>query len=176
MGKRNNNAEKPNQVYYMDEEGFQQFLSEIAELKVKLQELCATQFDESSYGDQLDTVIGESYLIKEQDVRNLHFEIEERMAKLPKIKIISKHNQEDRVDINDIVLINYGCVGDNEEAIVRLIGGSVEIGTEIKQVSLNSPMGKAIFGLPIGGSNTYKVGDRLFNITVIEKLNKKLVK
>ena len=160
----------------MDSEGYDQLISEIASLRKRLTEVCREKPDGSSIGDWADTAIGEGYIIRDQEANNLRYELEQRIAKLPYIEIVQKLNNDDLVDVNDVIRVSYGLEDDCQDVIVRLVGKMPDIGAEINQVSINSPMGKAIYGKPVGSTNTYRVGNNTFQVTIEEKLNKKLTR
>lgn len=72
-------------------------------------------------------------------------------------------NIDDTVDINMLLTPTTG-----REMTVQLIGGTVtEIG---KQVSINSPMGKAIYGRRIGETVSYEVNKNNINVKLLRKV------
>lgn len=59
---------------------------------------------------------------------------------------------------------------DVEEITIELIA---TIGTSYKdlhKVSINSPLGKAIYGTSIGGISSYRVDDRKMSVHIVRKL------
>lgn len=176
MAKRNNNgANVPRPIIKMDAEGYDQLISEIASLRKKLSDVSRERPDDYIIGDWEDNAISSGYMLKSQEITRIRYELENRLAKLPYIQIVEKLNNEELVDINDVVRVSY-AQADNDERdfILRLVGKTPDMDSEIRQVSINSPMGQAIYGKPVGSSQTYMVGKNTFKVTIEEKLNKKL--
>ena len=61
---------------------------------------------------------------------------------------------------------------DNEETIIHLIGTrDISIKDGVQHISINSPLGAAIFGQPIGSFVKYKVGNDTYGVVIKEKVN-----
>lgn len=78
----------------------------------------------------------------------------------------------DCVDIDDTIDINMLLTPTtSREMTIQLIGGTVtEVG---KQVSINSPMGKAIYGRRIGETVSYETNKNKFNVEILRKVSSK---
>lgn len=78
----------------------------------------------------------------------------------------------DCVNIDDIVAINMIMTPSIErEMIIQLVGGAItKIG---EQVSINSPMGEAIYGSRVGETVSYEVNKKQFSVKILRKVNSK---
>ena len=61
---------------------------------------------------------------------------------------------------------------DREEEIFKLVATNpnLKFGTEIQEVSINSPIGNAMYHKKVGEIATYKVQDRTFTLQIKEKV------
>ena len=82
------------------------------------------------------------------------------------------HNgDEELVDIGDIVKIDMiFSEDDREEELFKLVATVPNFDSEIKEVSINSPIGNAMYHKKIGEMATYKVQDRTFTLQIKEKV------
>ena len=83
-------------------------------------------------------------------------------------KIIDKLNDHDLVDIDDIVsiLINYSD-GTSEKLIIQLTGKYItDIDSDVEQISLNSPIGKAIFGKKYNSKVSCTINNEIVTIEI----------
>ncbi len=173
--RKNNGVNIPKPVVKMDAEGYDQLITEIAELRKRLSDVSRERPDDFIIGDWEDNAISSGYMLKNQEITRLRYELETLLAKLPYIQIVEKLNNEDLVDINDVIRVSYAQADDDEkDFILRLVGKIPELDSEIRQVSINSPMGQAIYGKQVGSTQSYTVKGNTFQITIEEKLNKKL--
>lgn len=105
--------------------------------------------------------------------RTLMLEIAKMRRKLLKIEIVENIGDETLIDIGDIVKIDMiFSEDDREEEIFKLVATNPSFGldTDINEVSINSPIGKAMYQKKIGDIAQYKVNDRIFTIQIREKL------
>ena len=175
MAKRKNSGNAPQQIVKMDAEGYDQLITEIAEIRKKLNEVYRERPDDFIIGDWEDNAVSSGYMLKNEEITRLRYELESRLAKLPYIQIVESLNNDDLVDINDVIRVSYAQADDDEkDFILRLVGKVPDLNSEIRQVSINSPMGQAVYGKPIGSTQSYTVRNNTFQITIEEKLNKKL--
>lgn len=108
-------------------------------------------------------------------------EIAEMKHKLLSIEIIDKQGDDSLIDIGDVVKIDMiFSSSDHEEYIFKLVAkdplfdmnGYIE--EDIEEVSINSPLGNALYLKKIGDIATYKVEDRTITIELKEKIEAKL--
>lgn len=100
-------------------------------------------------------------------------EIAEMKQKLNNIEIVQNIGDDSLVDIGDVVKIDMiFSENDREEQIFKLVGTSpnFDLNAEIQEISINSPVGKAMYHKKIGDVANYKVNDRTFTIQIKEKV------
>ena len=92
-------------------------------------------------------------------------------AKLQNIEIVEKCGEEELVDIGDIVKIDMiFSEGKREEKTIKLVATIPNLDSKIKEVSINSPMGNAMYHKKVGEIATYRVQNRSFIIQIKEKV------
>lgn len=172
---RNNNSAQNNiPTIFLDEEGYEKFCEEIKNLSLKYNKVLSSKCEGQSFNCDNDINMDASYMDKEREARLIYSEIQYKTKQLQKVVIIQKHNDEELVDINDVVTLNITGAEEQRDLIVRLVASFPELDAEIQQISINSPLGKAIYQKHIGDKSSYTVKDKTFNITIVDKLNKKL--
>ena len=106
--------------------------------------------------------------------RGLMLEIAEMRHNLQyNIEIVEKLDNEELVDIGDVVKIDMiFSEDDREESIFKLVGTApdFDMNAEIQEVSINSPIGKAMYHKKVGEIATYQVQDRTFTLQIKEKV------
>lgn len=105
--------------------------------------------------------------------RGLMLEIAEMKQKLQNVEIVENLGDEELIDIGDVVKIDMiFSEDDREEEIFKLVATTPELrfDAEIKEVSINSPIGNAMYHKKVGEIATYKVQDRTFTIQIKEKV------
>ena len=107
----------------------------------------------------------------EAQERALMVEISEMKQKLQNVEIIESLGNESLIDIGDIVRVDIIFnEGNRKEEVFKLIASSPSFDSEIKEVTINSPIGVAIYHKKVGDFATYKVRDKVFKIEIIEKM------
>lgn len=100
-------------------------------------------------------------------------EISEKKYKLNNIEIVENIGDDNLIDIGDVVKIDmiFSEI-DREEETFKLIGTTPNIDSTsaIQEISINSPIGKAIYHKKIGDTAEYKVNDKTFLIQIKEKI------
>ncbi len=82
-------------------------------------------------------------------------------------EIVESLNDESLVDIGDVVKLEMFLDPDNvEENIFKLVATTPNFSANIKEVSLNSPLGSAIYQKKVGESTSYSVNNNTFNIII----------
>ncbi len=107
----------------------------------------------------------------EAQERALMVEISEMKQKLQNVEIVESLGNESLIDIGDIVRVDIIFnEGNRKEEVFKLIASSPSFDSEIKEVTINSPIGVAIYHKKVGDFATYKVRDKVFKIEIIEKM------
>ena len=106
--------------------------------------------------------------------RSLMLEIAEMKHHLQyNVEIVENLGNEELVDIGDVVKIDMiFSEDDREESIFKLVGTTpnFDMNAEIQEVSINSPIGKAMYHKKVGEIATYKVENKTFTLQIKEKV------
>ena len=155
---------------YLDEKGYQEYLQEIDNIKEKIRknscDISEYQSDDA-YGDGWhDNFAYEQAIIKE---RSLMYELDDKVKNLDKIEIIKRNKSNDIADINTIVEIRFNEEDETEKFLISGSSSS-DINKEIPVITLNSPLGKAIYKKKKDDTFTYEVDNiktngRIINIS-----------
>ena len=165
--------EKEQTPIYLDQEGYNKFLESIEVLKERLRENNKGRknaFDAGA-GDGWDSPEFEE--IERNEARILG-ELQRKYDELTRIVIIDKKENSETVDIGDTIKLHMILSSDNfEEGLFKLIGGmpNFDLNAKIKEISVNSPIGKAIYQKKIGDECTYSSNNRQFTVIIKEKLD-----
>lgn len=158
---------------YLDQEGYEKLLASIEELKLKLKENNKgrrTAFDASA-GDGWDSPEFEEI---ERIEAMLVGELQRKYDELSRVIIVEKKENSKTVEIGDIIKLHMIFSEDDfEENLFKIIGGmpSFNLDAEIQEISINSPIGKAIYQKQIGETCKYSVNTRQFTVLIKEKID-----
>lgn len=157
---------------YLDIDGYNQYMAEIEEIKNKLK---SNGHQKSlAYVSAVGDGWHDNFEFEEatREEYKIMCELREKIAGLERIVIVeTKEKQDTKVaDINDIILteMRLKC-NPFEEKIFKLVASSSpNIFSEIREVSINSPIGKTLYQQPEGFEGEYTVG----NNTIMIKIKK----
>ena len=145
--------------------GYQQYLATLEDYKSRLRELMKTRAD---YGkNEVENYQTGAY---DMEAATLISTINDLTETISHLKIIKKEDVEKSViGLEDIATIQF--LDTNEIRQVKLTGGMANIGRDgdIVTITINSPMGKAIYKQKIGEVISYNVGKNQFSIMIISK-------
>ncbi len=156
--------------YIYDEVGYQKLLDKMKELQKKhdvnsLQ--LAKSFQDATGDGAHDNSEFETLLTNE---RLIVSQMQFLQNQLDSAKIIkTKKLPNNVVNINDTIKI--GFVLDSEELDIdtfKLVGGDSQ---EKNEISINSPLGKALYEQKVGSKITYMVNDNPLNVIIVEKIS-----
>lgn len=101
-------------------------------------------------------------------------DISEMRKRLANAEIIESLDDETIVDIGDTVrVLMMMPEGDNIEGLYKLVATMPNFDpmAEVMEVSINSPIGNAMYQKKVGDNASYKVENRIINISILEKVN-----
>lgn len=157
----------------LSESGYDNYLKQIKEKEKELIDLRIYKGTDAIYqGDNWHD--NPTLYETERQERALMQEIAEMKEKLNKIEIVENIGDETLVDIDDIVKVEIiFSEEDKEEVVYKLIGSTPDFQTnnQFQEISINSPIGNAIYHKKIGDIANYNVNDRIFTIKIKEKIN-----
>ena len=97
---------------------------------------------------------------------------------LRNIEIIKDNKNDLLINTDDIIKIKvFYPNNDIEEEIYKLVARDVDYESSIEEVSINSPLGKALYNSSVNDTVYYDVKDKKIKVEILEKVNtKKLIK
>ena len=154
----------------LNKQGYDEFLKAIEEKEKQLAAVRMYKGTDAIYqGDNWHD--NPTLYQTEAQERALMVEISEMKQKLQNIEIVESLGNESLIDIGDIVRVDIIFnEGNRKEEVFKLIASSPSFDSEIKEVTINSPIGVAIYHKKVGDFATYKVRDKVFKIEIIEKM------
>ena len=101
-------------------------------------------------------------------------EIHKMLIQEKRLKCINDTKDFNRVNLDDILVIEFIYSDDDKEIDnIKLTGKFIpDTDLEIKEITLNSPIGRTIYKKKIGEICSYQVGNNNVKIRIIEKVNK----
>lgn len=160
-----------NETIYMDQKGYDEHLRKIEVLKKEIQENNMRRKDafDAGAGDGWDSPEFEE--IERMNMR-LTGELRNMYETLSRIVIIEKHNVQAVVDIGDIILADMiSSSSESNEITFKLVGAMGRFDSEIKEISINSPLGNAVYKKKIGDTCSYSVNNKIFSVLLKQKLD-----
>lgn len=164
-------VKKENKIY-LDQEGYDKFLKNIEDLKRKLNEnnmKRKTAFDAGS-SDGCNSTEFEEIKRTEELIAG---ELQRQYDLQSRIVIIEKHNDTEIIDIGDVVTVDITTPDNNNrnERTFKLVGMRDNSKAETQEISINSPLGNSIYKKKVGDNCYYSVNNRVFFVSIKEKLN-----
>ena len=156
---------------YLDQDGYNEFLKEIEKNKEDLRknDMGRKEAFDAGAGDGWDSPEFEEI---ERNNTRLVGELQRRYSELQRIVIMEKHKDSDTIDIGDIILANMiFSPDDTEEITFKLVATSGSFGGKMQEVSINSPLGAAVYKKQIGDTCSYSVNNRNFSVYLKQKLD-----
>lgn len=153
---------------YVTREGANQYFQALHDAKDKLLKIKGTR---SEYGfNTMDDPSTGVYVSEVSFFANRVREIEDVISRMV---IVEKENeQEGVVGFGDIITILFVEENEVEQRQLMLTGGMPVIGSDedsIDRITINSPMGKALYKKKVGDSGSFKVGQNEKYFTILEK-------
>jgi len=159
-----------NERILVDESGYKQFLDELEKLKNKSLSI-ATNGSES-YKAAVGDGWHDNFDFEEsmRESRTISARIDKMLMEEKKLKLVIKEKlNENIVNIGDTVKIEIIYSDDDTEIEIVTLTGKY-IPNIDDEITLNSPLGRAIFKKKIDSINEYKVNDKVIKVKLIEKM------
>lgn len=163
---------------YLNQKGYEEHLRQIEELK---ESLLLVRLKRGCIDDRKNLLEIESLQIEETRIVT---EIKRMCDELTRVVIVDKQDNDEIVDIDDVILVDMIAGSFTREMMLKLVGTDCNIESDIQEVSINSPVGNAIYGKKIGDLCSYSVNGRTMSLLIkskvdmskIENENKKILK
>lgn len=153
---------------YVTEDGYKQYIEALKESQALLSEKLRerTESGRNRVGGDGDYQTG----VADSEISLIYNTIAGLKDSIDRLEIVSKENlSETQVGLGDIVTLLHKDT--NEVRQVKLTGGMpvVGFGAEVHSITINSPMGKAIYKKNVGDTVSYSVGKNNFSVSIISK-------
>lgn len=146
---------------YLTKEGYDKYITELENMRKEL----ANKLNNLS---KLEMLSGESFY-------TLTTNIKHKLDGLKRIVILDEV-EEEIININDIVTVNMIYPETEEIITFELVAGMPDLGSRIMKISVNSPLGKAVYQRKIGEELSYIANNENVNIQIISKTKPKTLK
>ena len=155
---------------FLDQRGVEQLKQEIRKKELEL--LNAKKEKGESFVNDTNSW-HDNFAFEQAKLRvdSLSYDIFKLNEDMKNVKIIEPHNDKGKVDINDVVIFyNYNI--EEEEKVFLSAEHTIELEKNgIEVATINSVLGQAIYKKGRGEKASFKVGDRVFNIKIIDFFN-----
>ena len=157
----------------VDTDGFNQYYEELNRLKDI--SLSIASIGSESYADAVGDGWHDNFAFEDtmRESRKIASRINKMLEDEKYLKIVDKKsNSDDIIDIGDIIKIKVIYdIDDIEEYTIKLTGKyMIDNNAKIKEVSLNSPIGRSIYLKNINDNDIgYYVNDKRISIKIIRK-------
>ena len=157
----------------VDMDGFNQYYEELNRLKDI--SLSIASIGSESYADAVGDGWHDNFAFEDtmRESRKIASRINKMLEDEKYLKIVDKKsNSDDIIDIGDILKIKVIYdIDDIEEYTVKLTGKyMIDNNAKIKEISLNSPIGRSIYLKNINDDIGYYVNDKKISIKIINKI------
>lgn len=161
----------------VDKNGYNQFLEELE--KLNQQSLLISSAGSEAYQDAIGDGWHDNFAFEEsmRQSRIIATKIDNMLKNQQYLKIIETKPQKDNlINIGDTLKIKIHYLDDDiEETIIKLTGNFIpviESKNNVQEITLNSPLGKALYLKDIKDDNiNYVVNNKNVKITIIKKVN-----
>lgn len=157
----------------VDTAGFNQYYEELNRLKDI--SLSIASIGSESYADAVGDGWHDNFAFEDtmRESRKIASRINKMLEDEKYLKIVDKKsNSDDIIDVGDILKIKVIYdIDDIEEYTVKLTGKyMIDNNAKIKEISLNSPIGRSIYLKNINDDIGYYVNDKKISIKIINKI------
>jgi len=160
------------EIIYLDQKGYIDYLEGMAALEERLKNFNATRSTEAKMillEEKYSTAEAKDLARQEKAILE---ELKDLRDKSRNIEIIERHGDETRADIGDRLLLEIMYSSDDIEEIEIELDATIGAKSiNFDKVSINSPLGRAIFGKTIGGVYSYLVNKRRLSVHIKGKLS-----
>ena len=157
---------------YLDEEGYKKYLQDIEDLKNQINNNGKQK--SSAYVSAVGDGWHDNFEFedaKREELRLLGL-LKEKVAGLSRIVVVNNKKTDDSIVVGDYVTVNlyFNNADKPMEKIFRLVGVSnPDISGDIMEISINSPLGKAVYMKKTGDKFDYVVGSNTVSGLITNK-------
>ena len=156
-------------------DGYEQFFLELEKLKdsITSNALISTEACNDAVGDGWHDNFAYDEAMRQE--RFIVSKVNDMINDIPFLKVIDDIFDSDKININDTIEVLIKYADDDDEKEILKLTGKYSPNTNdvngVKEISLNSPIGKAIYKQKIGESVYYEVGNNNIEVSILKKIN-----
>lgn len=150
---------------YLDKKGYENYLKEIDDLRKLINANGKTK--SNAYTGAVGDGWHDNFEFEEAKREELRIQrqLRDKVEGLSRIVIVDKSENEELIDIDDSVKIKMIFAPDDiEEMEIKLVGDTSH---SYDEITLNSPLGKAIYHQTVGSSVSYEVDGNNINVEIL---------
>ena len=148
---------------YITSEGYQRLESELQALWDRRKDVTRALTAAAAEGDRSENA---EYIYRKKELREIDRRIRYLQQRMPKLKVVSKVGDKNRIFFGAIVTIENE---DSEKSTYRIVGAD-EIDADKNYISIDSPMSKALLGKTLDDEVMVKTKEKIkrYCVTSIE--------
>ena len=151
---------------YLDQKGYENYLKEIEDIRDKIRKNSCdiSEFvSDDAYGDGWHDNFAYEQAIQKEN--SLFYELDIKLKGLSKIEIINKKEEIGKVGFGNVITVKI----DDELEIYMLSGNtSSQLDLEVPIITLNSPLGKALYQKRVNDSFSYSVDSNIVEGIIVD--------
>jgi len=153
----------PSSSPYITPDGYQRLESELQALWDRRREVTKALAAAAAEGDRSENA---EYIYRKKELREIDRRIRYLQQRMPKLKVVSKVGDKNRIFFGAIVTIENE---DSEKSTYRIVGAD-EIDADKNYISIDSPMSKALLGKTLDDEVMVKTKEKIkrYCVTSIE--------
>lgn len=156
----------------LDKNGYKQYYEELERLKNLSQTIASV--GNTSYTDAVGDGWHDNFAFEDsmRESRKIAARIDKILEDEKYLKVVERKNIPNTIDIGDTIAIKVIYdIDDIEEYTIKLTGKYIpDNNAKIKEISLNSPIGRSIYLKNISDDIYYYVNDKKINIKIKKKI------
>lgn len=158
----------------VSKDGYEQFFLELEKLKdsITSNALVSTEACNDAVGDGWHDNFAYDEAMRQE--RFIVSKINNMINDITFLKVIDDEYESEKVNVGDVIEVLIKYAEDDEEKEALKLTGNYSLcndDTSIREVSLNSPIGKALYKQNIGATLSYNVGNNKIEVSILRKIN-----
>lgn len=159
------------EILFLTEEGYYDFLADIEKEELELLHIQQNKFgicrEGSAEGNGFNAALSDLRTKEER----LIYSINKKRTMSRNIVIVPSVVDEEAINVNDYVELELGFSQDDlNKQIIKLIGGnSIDMSAEVQEITLNSPIGDAIYKKKINESGVVNANGSVIYYNIVNK-------
>ena len=153
----------------LTQEGYDEYLNQLEKMKEKFYEtgMLKKEANEQAPGDGWHDNFAYEDAVREENA--VLYRLQALNANNKKIQIVKEENHKDRVCVHDKIKLEMIYSDTDKEIETFLLSGSYTTKSD-QEITLNSPLGRAIYLQKIGSTISYKTSGKTIKVHILEKV------